>query len=84
MILQKVKFTLLGNEPGIADYHIWPHLQRMQVLQVEYGFEMFPEEKFPKLNVWFKDIANVPAVRAARVDHAEMAKAIKQVAAFKK
>lgn len=55
-----------GESPKMADYHIWPWFERLEMLeQLAGGIDLLPKGRFPKLNSWVAHMKEVPAVKAA-------------------
>ncbi|XP_055892643.1 glutathione S-transferase omega-1-like isoform X2 [Biomphalaria glabrata] len=68
-ILAKRGGPLFGGEkPSMIDFYLWPHFERVPVLQtIDSRLEM-DKCKFPSLVAWFESMLQVPAVKATKWD----------------
>ncbi|XP_076437899.1 glutathione S-transferase omega-1-like [Babylonia areolata] len=56
-----------GDQPGFADYMIWPWFERMHMLEQITGYKM-SGEKFPKVTAWVEWMWQDPVVQECRID----------------
>ncbi|KPI97298.1 Glutathione S-transferase omega-1 [Papilio xuthus] len=52
-----------GNEPGYADYMIWPWLERLYAVQDTYEAAKFDGAEYKLLNEYVENMLNDPAVK---------------------
>jgi len=60
-----------GNKPCMVDFHLWPHMERMEALtsQVDFRAKVDPV-KFPKFGrEWYDAMYALPAVKATMFDN---------------
>ena len=54
----------VGDQPSLLDFHIWPWFERFPTLEKLGGVKIVPEDKFPRLSSWIKNMREVPAVKS--------------------
>ncbi|CAL1532763.1 unnamed protein product [Lymnaea stagnalis] len=57
-----------GNKPSMIDFFLWPHLERIPVLETIDSRVGVDKAKFPKLAGWFDAMYQVPAVKETMWD----------------
>ncbi|KAK0061881.1 glutathione S-transferase omega-1 [Biomphalaria pfeifferi] len=68
-ILAKRGGPLFGGEkPSLIDFFLWPHFERLQILQEIDSRLLLDKSKFPSLAKWQESILQVPAVKATSFD----------------
>ncbi len=62
-------YWLVGNEPGMVDFHCWPWFERLPVMKTLRNHDPFVS--LPNLTRWMADMQRVPAVQQTYISPEE-------------
>ncbi|XP_059140605.1 glutathione S-transferase omega-1-like [Physella acuta] len=57
-----------GLAPSMTDFYLWPHLEKIPVMETADPRISISRENFPHLAAWFDAMCQVPAVKATSFD----------------
>lgn len=55
-----------GNNPGMADYMIWPWAERLPLIKLLHQGELPSLDSFPRLQTWYNNMLTQKPVQATQ------------------